>query len=105
MFNPVGGTCSRIQSLDSDVNRGYDTLFFSSNNFSASSAFFFSDGAFKGLGTYNSLISAPGVRGTLTVSNVTGAVPEPATWAMMIVGFGMAGAAMRRHKRQMVVYA
>ena len=24
------------------------------------------------------------------------AVPEPATWAMMIVGFGLAGAAMRR---------
>lgn len=26
------------------------------------------------------------------------AAPEPATWAMMIVGFGMAGAAMRRRK-------
>ena len=24
------------------------------------------------------------------------AVPEPATWAMMIAGFGLAGAAMRR---------
>ena len=27
-----------------------------------------------------------------------GAVPEPATWAMMIAGFGMAGAMMRRRK-------
>ncbi len=26
----------------------------------------------------------------------TGAVPEPATWALMIVGFGMVGATMRR---------
>ena len=26
----------------------------------------------------------------------TGAVPEPASWAMMIAGFGLAGAAMRR---------
>lgn len=29
-------------------------------------------------------------------SAVAGAVPEPATWAMMIAGFGLAGAAMRR---------
>ncbi len=28
----------------------------------------------------------------------TGAVPEPATWAMMIAGFGLAGAAMRRRR-------
>jgi hypothetical protein len=32
------------------------------------------------------------------------AVPEPATWAMMIAGFGLAGAAMRRRSSQ-VVYA
>jgi hypothetical protein len=31
--------------------------------------------------------------GTLTVTN---AVPEPASWAMMIAGFGLVGAAMRR---------
>jgi hypothetical protein len=32
------------------------------------------------------------------VDNVTfsGAVPEPATWAMMILGFGLVGASMRR---------
>lgn len=29
---------------------------------------------------------------------VTSAVPEPATWAMMIGGFGMVGGAMRRRK-------
>lgn len=28
-----------------------------------------------------------------------GGIPEPATWAMMITGFGMAGGALRRHKR------
>lgn len=34
------------------------------------------------------------------------AVPEPATWAMMIGGFGMVGAAMRRRKAQVrVTYA
>lgn len=29
-----------------------------------------------------------------------GAVPEPATWAMLIVGFGIVGAAMRRRSRR-----
>ena len=29
---------------------------------------------------------------------VSAAVPEPATWAMMIAGFGMAGAAIRRRR-------
>jgi hypothetical protein len=32
-----------------------------------------------------------------------GAVPEPATWAMMIAGFGMAGAMMRRRAKAVAV--
>lgn len=32
----------------------------------------------------------------LTVAAVGGAVPEPATWAMMLMGFGAVGFAMRR---------
>ena len=37
---------------------------------------------------------------TLTVSDITnnGAVPEPASWAMMVGGFGLLGAAMRRRR-------
>ena len=35
----------------------------------------------------------------------TGAVPEPATWAMMIAGFGMVGGAMRRRSKVTVSYA
>jgi hypothetical protein len=30
--------------------------------------------------------------------NSSGAVPEPATWTMMIAGFGLAGAALRRRR-------
>lgn len=34
-----------------------------------------------------------------------GAVPEPATWAMMIAGFGMAGIGVRRSRRIAMTYA
>ena len=35
---------------------------------------------------------------TLTYNPVTSAVPEPAAWAMMIAGFGIVGATLRRRK-------
>jgi hypothetical protein len=34
----------------------------------------------------------------ITVDPIPGGVPEPATWAMMIGGFGMAGAMLRRRR-------
>ncbi len=37
----------------------------------------------------------PGLRGP---NGQPGAIPEPATWAMMIAGFGMAGAILRRRR-------
>jgi hypothetical protein len=37
--------------------------------------------------------------------SVPAAVPEPATWAMMLLGFGLVGAAMRRRQRQTVRYS
>lgn len=36
---------------------------------------------------------------TLTVKSTAGAVPEPATWAMMILGMGAVGYAMRRRQK------
>jgi PEP-CTERM motif-containing protein len=35
---------------------------------------------------------------TITVDSVAAAVPEPASWALMIGGFGMAGAMLRRRQ-------
>jgi uncharacterized protein YjiK len=35
----------------------------------------------------------------------TGAVPEPASWAMMIAGFGLIGGAMRRRQKAAVTFA
>jgi opacity protein-like surface antigen len=43
---------------------------------------------------------------TLTVrSDAIGAVPEPASWALMLGGFGLVGAAMRRRTQEHVTYA
>lgn len=37
--------------------------------------------------------------------DVAGAIPEPATWAMMIMGFGLIGGALRQRKAATVRYA
>ena len=39
------------------------------------------------------------------LDTVSGAVPEPATWGLLIVGMGMTGAAMRRRRGTTVVAA
>lgn len=36
------------------------------------------------------------IGGTLSVTPVMGAIPEPATWALMLIGFGAIGGMMRR---------
>jgi hypothetical protein len=43
--------------------------------------------------------------GTLTISPVSGAVPEPATWVMLMLGFGLVGAAMRYRRREAAAIA
>lgn len=47
-----------------------------------------------------------GVKGiNYAFRNPAGAVPEPATWALMMVGFGLAGAALRRRPAVAVRFA
>ncbi|MES2291037.1 MAG: PEPxxWA-CTERM sorting domain-containing protein [Pseudomonadota bacterium] len=46
--------------------------------------------------TLNSIVSGSS---SLRISAATAAVPEPATWAMMLVGFGSIGYAMRRRAK------
>jgi hypothetical protein len=46
--------------------------------------------------------TAAGANGSFggNVSFVQGAIPEPGTWAMMLLGFGMVGVATRRRRRK-----
>jgi hypothetical protein len=57
---------------------------------------------FPGAVTSGLNMSARGTGVAFSVDNIVvnlgGAVPEPATWALMLAGFGMAGAAARRRK-------
>ena len=54
-------------------------------------------------GAFTSIFGAPNLTGAnvgfATVNAQTAAVPEPATWFMMLLGFGMAGIALRRRER------
>jgi hypothetical protein len=47
-------------------------------------------------GTYSN--DSTGVNFTVTTEDAAAAVPEPATWGMMLVGFGLVGAGMRRRQ-------
>jgi PEP-CTERM motif len=49
--------------------------------------------------TWNDLGALSGQFVTAYVAKLPGAIPEPGSWAMMIVGFGAAGAAMRLARR------
>ncbi len=42
---------------------------------------------------------------TVVSTDLTAAVPEPSTWALMILGFGAVGAAMRRRQKVAVRFA
>ncbi len=57
-------------------------------------------------------VSFAGVANQIVFDDITfgsaivgGAVPEPATWAMMLAGFGIVGGAMRRRQRTSVSFA
>lgn len=100
VYDGLNGTGNLLASLDLSPNAG------SCPGFGAQFCPFSPTGVnFAGIGKS---ISFAGVANQIVFDDVTfgsaipgdtgGAVPEPATWAMMIVGFGMAGAAVRRRR-------
>jgi len=66
-------------------------------------SYYFDPGAFATVGLHTTAMPAlfAGQTATLRVSRATSlAVPEPGTWAMMILGFAGAGAALRAERRR-----
>jgi len=82
----------------------------SGGNFSDWTSFAASSGFVSGLNTLEFVVrnfgqasgNPTGLRVEFLTSN-TGVVAEPASWAMMIMGFGAAGFAMRRRRRNLSV--
>ena len=67
----------------------------------AEALFYFPLGAFARAGVYRDTGFSDA---ELRVTNVKdGAVPEPASWALMIAGFGLAGGTLRRSRRAAAV--
>ncbi len=94
-FSPTG-TAIILRSASPTADPNFFTLNQSIFNFAA--------GSFSNYGTYSAI--GPNA-GTLTVSEVSDqapAVPEPASWAMMIGGFGLIGAALRRNRTLRVAF-
>ena len=54
--------------------------------------------SFNALADNLALTTTAGTRSVNFASSATSAVPEPATWAMMLMGFGMVGAGLRSRR-------
>jgi hypothetical protein len=59
----------------------------------------------SGATLYSGSFDAQRVTSVSTTFDAAGAVPEPASWAMLIAGFGLTGAAARRRRRMVAVAA
>ncbi len=97
---PIGQSCSPIFpstiepiTLNDDGDDFRDVIGFQVGFFRPN--YSFANGAFSTLGTHQTIDFGASQSGTLVISQVA-AVPEPSSWALMIAGFGLVGAVMRR---------
>ncbi len=83
------------------VNFGPGTTDFRTALFTGTNTLFasFSDGT-SGLVTFSGSVGDQSPKFSFNSVTPGGAVPEPATWAMMILGFGLVGGAMRSARTQ-----
>ncbi len=91
---------------------GSDTGFFLDgtqySSFQALHAFTLSSGFIAGLNTLDFVVEDEGVVTGLRVDNLIGsanAIPEPASWALMVGGFAMLGLALRRRPAARVSFS
>lgn len=112
--------CAATQTIDPNGETfpsaaGIPYLGFNVSNLDGSgggtSFYFFSANAFSQLGAHVAQNPPDGSGlgnagpATLLLSGQVGAVPEPATWAMLILGFGLIGAAARSRRAPALTWA
>ena len=95
IWSRLGGTGQLLGAMDLHVTKGCDD--------SQDCAFEAVDKSFAGLGRSVEFVGFDfDLAGFddihLTLADPSSAAPEPAAWAMMIAGFGLAGAALRRRR-------
>jgi hypothetical protein len=89
------------QEFRFDTVPGYLIISFSGPNFGI--FYYFDPAASTTNGTWDTTIFGTDQQGILVTSGApTSVVPEPASWAMLIAGFGLTGAAMRRRRSSAV---
>ena len=87
MFGPLGFSFDNDDRVGFDISGGSNQGFFTINDT------FYKVSQTSGAGTLVGKIGVDGVTGI-----TAGAVPEPASWALMIGGFGLVGGTMRRRR-------
>lgn len=108
LFDDVRGTFNGVAG-EGDINFGSGTILAALNinapglgftQFGGTDLFSFVNGrpVFNlGTFTFSGIVTGSS---RLRISQVAAAVPEPATWAIMVLAFGLVGGALRRAKRQ-----
>lgn len=101
--NPDGGSTTKVGTVSGGTAQSFSYTLSGTNSLSN-----------MNWKEFHYVFTALGATALLTFSSGTGdaygpaldnvsiaAVPEPATWGMMILGFGLAGGAMRRRSRKL----
>ena len=114
VFTNVNGIFNGQAGTASEINFGVAPLIASLNIVGTSLGFTQFAGSQLFTGPTSNPVFTPGTyqlgsivsgSSTLTIASVAGAVPEPATWAMMLGGFAMVGVSARRRKRPITTTA
>lgn len=95
----IDGGASFASTTDvMSLSKGPGSLTFFADNMLGGGQGEWSSGSIAALRIYNGVLDAREITELNKVPFVSNAVPEPATWAMMIAGFGCVGGALRKRR-------